>query len=87
MQGADLEQDLLQAGQGPAKVHVVAHALGLPAEHGRVRAEAGLEFGLRQQVHPDDLPLQKPLDPPSSAVNNTNLQGMALSAQAGASRL
>ena len=56
VQDAHLEQDLLQAGQGPAKAHVVAHALGLPAEHGRVRAEAGLEFGLGQQVHPDDLP-------------------------------
>jgi hypothetical protein len=41
--------------QRPCEVHVVAHALGLAAEHGRMRAEALLELLARQQVDPQDL--------------------------------
>ena len=50
-----LGNDLLHEAQGSLKVHVVAHALGLPTEHGRVAAKACLKLCLSQQVHPDHL--------------------------------
>lgn len=49
------QQHLLEHGQRALEVHVVPHALGLPAEDGGVRAEARLKLLLRQQVHPQHL--------------------------------
>lgn len=50
-----LSNDLLHEAQGPLKVHVVTHTLGLPTEHGCVAAKARLKLCLGQQVHPQHL--------------------------------
>lgn len=44
-----------QESDGPLKVHVVAHRLGLTREHWRVRSKACFKFLLCQQIHPDHL--------------------------------
>ena len=41
-----LRYDFLHQPQGTLKVHVVAHTLGLPTEHGRVAAKARLKLRL-----------------------------------------
>ncbi len=53
------QQDLLEDAERSVEVHVVAHALGLAAEDGRVRAKARLKLLLRQQVHPQHLRRQR----------------------------
>ena len=49
------QQHLLEHGQRAPEVHVVPHALGLPAVDGGVRPEARLKLLLREQVHPQHL--------------------------------
>ena len=50
-----LGNDLFHESQRPLEVHVVAHAFGLPTEHGRVASKACLKLSLGQQIHPDHL--------------------------------
>ena len=47
-----LGQDGFEERKAALEVHVVAHALGLPAVDGRVRPETCLKLLPRQQVHP-----------------------------------
>ncbi len=58
--GAYLEEDALHDAERPLKVHVVAHALGLPAGHGRVGTKACLELPLSQKIDPYNLFITPP---------------------------
>ncbi len=62
---------LLLQRQRRVKVHVVAHALGLAAVHGRVAAKALLKLAPRQQVHPHHLVVRlRKLTPPGQSSSN-----------------